>query len=454
MRYRVQFVTHTILAECLQTASIVLRAALLKAYATQKISEVEKELYECIAIHEFKVTTHRHLCNRKIVSYEAECSPNLPIIIIDDENEMVTERECRRTIQSSHSYLTHFFGNSCNDFSDMKYHSRELEIVFDDYRLIINPREDIYSIQYKKRQSAQLVFLKETMTLEASYTSLEGVIHANNPLAIKKNDNTLIGVASFLDSKDLSVKTTYLKYKNILTLYQRVGVDDYSKAHPFILELEDQEPYAAQLYLETAWRLDAKLPTAISEEYLVLPPKFKPIYHSKELEKATILPKLDGYPATLRFYETHFIISNSMRSDSFPHNLSPRDYHVIKDYRFLVESELYQCPHPPNAMAIIDIQTGAAFTAKGRYEIIQQLKTKYQNVFCKLNIFFNSEQFTSQLSGNGTKRKRTDDLELRDGKIYEVLLNKEHQVVKIIRERKDKLKPNSGKLIRTIMGKL
>lgn len=461
--YHIQLVVHTVLAECIQTASIV-GIALLKAYATQKVSELENQFYECIEISEFTIKTHRRLCNRKIISFKARVRPNASLPIVGDER-LETEREYRRVIQSSHSYLTKMFDNSCNDFSDVKYICRELEIVFEDYRLIINPRENFYSIQYKKRNEANLAFLEATTTLEAKYVSLEGTIHAN-PLAIKTvNDNNdslyLIGVASFLDCKDLSVKTTYLRYKNLVTLYQRVGVDDYSKSYPFILELEENEEtsqsdkrLAAELYLETAWRLDARLPVSISKEYLVLPPKYKPIFSQKHKQKSSIvLSKLDGYPATLRFYETHFVVSNSMNSYSIRHNLSQREYYVIKDYAFIVESELYQCPHPPNAMAIIDIQTGSAFTAKARYEIIQELRNKYQELFSKYNIFFNSAVFTSTLSSNGIKRKKCNNLELRDGKIYEVLLNKEYKVIDVIRERKDKWKPNSGKMVRAIVNR-
>ena len=460
MIYWIQFVTHTVLAECLQTSSRV-AIKLLKAYATQKVSEDLGESYQCQSISEFQIKTDRHLCNRKVICYKAELLPNSNLEICrDDKERLVTEREYRRIIHSSHSYLTKVFDISCNDFSDMRYLCRELEIVFMDYRLVINPKEEVYSIQYKKRQSVNLEFLKETTTLEANYASLEGQVHVD-PLAIKViNDNDddystrLIGVASFLDCKDLSVKTTYLKYENLI-LYQRIGVDDYSKSHPFILELEKEESVlATQLYLETAWRLNAKLPDSISDEYLILPPKYKPIYvKNKQNDDSIVLPKLDGYPATLRTYETHFVISNSVTSYSIQHNLSQKDYYVIKDYKFLVESELYECLRPPNAMAIIDIQTGDAFTAKFRYQIIQSLRSKFQDTFSKYNIFFNDETLATPLSTNGVKRKRTDNLELRDGKIYEVLLDKNYRVVEIIRERKDKLKPNSGKLVRATMTK-
>lgn len=457
--YLVQLVIHSVLAECLATHN-TLRSNLLKAYATQKISQMEKELKLCTSIRNIQFKTHRNLCNRKIISYEAEFLPKSSFEPVQDQRreEMVTEKECRRTVQSSHSHLTQFFGTSCNDFSDTKYHSRQLEIVFECYRLIIDPKEEIYSIQYKKCQSSKLIFLPTTLTLEAMYTSLEGPIHVN-PLALKVVDGGYyIGVATFLDSKDLSVKTTYLKHKNVLTLYQRVGVDDYSKTHPFILELEedDQEDalFAAQLYFQTACRLTANLPNAISQEYLVLPPKFKPIHSTTVKDEAAtiILPKLDGYPGTLRFYASHFVVSNSMKSYSRPHKLSPSAYHILKDYRFQVESELYN-DDAWRAMAIIDLQTGAAFNAKTRYEIMQLLRQKFQGVLANYNIFFNSAEFTTKLSTNGIKRKREedDDLVLRDGKIYEVLLNDKHQVIEIVRERIDKLKPNSGKLIRAIV---
>ena len=48
-----------------------------------------------------------------------------------------------------------------------------------DYRLVINPVLETYSIQFKKRKSAHLAFLEETTTLEAKYTSLEGKVHVN-----------------------------------------------------------------------------------------------------------------------------------------------------------------------------------------------------------------------------------------------------------------------------------
>ena len=438
MRYKIQFVTHNILMGCLEFG-------LLEAYATQKVSDLKKELYECVEISDVKVSTHRNLCNKIIISYVADLILNNNLYIRSDTYFHV-ERECRRIIPSSHSDLVNYFNVSCNDFSDSRYNTRVIEILFDDYRMIIDPKECLYSIQYKKCQSSHLIFLNETNTLEINYVSLEGDIHLN-PIAIRK-ENALIGVASFLDSKDLSVKTTYLNYRGIITLYQRVAVDDYSKSHPFILELEegvDSYEYATKLYLETACRLQAKLP---SEEFLVSPVNHKPISRSSEefTNTVVVLPKLDGIPASLKFYDTHFVVTNTIKSQSFPHKLSALHYYVLKDYKFLVESELYTCSNPPNAMAIIDIQTGTTFTPIQRYEIMQRLRIAYQTTLEKYNIFFNSSELLSKLS---KKREHTHEEFLKDEKIYEVLLNSKKQVIRVIRERNDKLKPNSGKLIRS-----
>ena len=474
--YKIQFALHCIVAECLSTNSS-LSTAILKAYSVQKVSERNKQLYQCTSIANLSIKTHRDLCQMKIVSYDAEMkcvsSLNNNLLENDDPYENGKEEiEYRRYIISSNSRLQSKLGVHLNDLSNLNFYSREIEITYDYYRFLIDPRSNSYRIQFKKPVSVKRVFLKETLTQENEYTSLEGSVYYN-PVAIQLKNGDVLGIATFLDSKKVSVKTTYLMYEANVTLYQRIGVDDYSKSYPFILELEkcpwdtaESFKKAIDIFYSMSWKFDARLGNdEASLSLSTLPAKYTPINNNaisydkiNQLRKQkadstfAILPKLDGYPATLVFYESHFIIKNIMKSTSYSHQIPQRIYHILRDYIFLVESELYDTPGDlkPNAMAIIDIQSGDTFTAIERYQILQKLKNKLKMVLVEYNIFFNGQDLLEPLSDKliqQQQRASESPPTLIHDKIYEVLLdNSKREVVKVIRRRDDKIRANNCKL--------
>ena len=52
--------------------------------------------------------------------------------------------------------------------------------------------------------------------------------------------------------------------------------------------------------------------------------------------------KLDGIPVILKFYDEHFVVTNNMKSESFPHVLPKDVTHRLKYFSFVVETELYE----------------------------------------------------------------------------------------------------------------
>ena len=460
LRVDVQFVTQAVLAECLFGCSDFLRKSILRAYATQKVSERENQPYSCFRVKHYKATTHRRLGNMKIVSYEAHLVPDptlfstIPRDLSPSQEPLYQERECRRYVWPSNSYLVSKLLVSCNDFSDTRYASREIELVYENYRLIINPNLDIYTIQFKRPKKSSLIYLPHTMTMEAMYQSEEGPVH-QFPVALLVGSGEVLGLATFIDSPGVSVKTTYLRYKESVVLYQRIEADDYTRSYPFIVELEfgdkqQQDEAAAKLYFETCWRLNAALPGRLSDDYSTLPADFKPVLiENMSKDGVVALPKLDGYPATLKFYPKHFVVSNITACKSYSHRIPPEIYYVLKDYAFLVESELYQTQThgKPNAMAIIDLQTASAFNPKERYKILQDLKHKFQVLLSQYNIFVNSEEWFKPLIVDRVtpfSQVYTEPITLQDDKIYEVLLDEKGNVDTVVRERRDKLRPNFG----------
>ena len=202
---------------------------------------------------------------------------------------------------------------------------------------------------------------------------------------------TIIGLTSLLDCSNVSVKTTYLNDNEGTVLYQRIILDNYKKQQPFILEYKffsfpAVKPKSIKNYFAISCLLDAKLP---SNKHCsgYNNPSSKPINadvddgggdDDDETLKYSFF-KLDGVSATLNFCDSHFIVTNSIKSESFSHTLTKEITHRLKDFSFIVESELYESIfktfNKPNPMAIIDLHT-TSFSAVERINIITKLKQK------------------------------------------------------------------------------
>ena len=525
---------------------------LLSAYASQKYSMERNDgvFYTTSSkLINPTLTTDKRLSNMVIITFEAifKASNNNDCLIYERPEKMLKEKEYRRYVDDSHPLLIQKLGgHGCNDLSNMKFHSREIHIYFNNYRLMINVKDDTFYIQYKKFIEKKECFLAPTLTREILYTSDEGPAYTEPRFIVSKRGKTIIGVASFLDCRNFCVKTIYAKYKESICLYQRVQPDDFSKSYPFVLECEldhhgnddddiiinDEEK---KLILYKFFDIGCQLDATVS--------KRKNHYgcgggggdnnnndgllnhslavSSKPVHKATIprgkngggffFPKFDGVPATLIFFPHHFIIRNAIKSESFEHSLPRKIYYILKDYKFLVESDLYVskykkeenlCQNRPNPLVIIDIQT-TAFNAEKRMSIIQILRNCLAKFLYEYFIFFQGEDCDGVLTATATtttpkaavavgdggkedeeeeeekdkeekyenddedgeekekeelniikkkkKRDNKDDLSLllSKGVIYEVKLSLGNKRIinKVIKPRRDKFKANSSKMV-------
>lgn len=463
-----KLVLHEILGQFLAVKSPV-RDMLLRAYASQKYSLLRNILFIANGtISRFRITTNRHLINRVVVTFETTLQKKtLGINIHDHASKKIIEKECRRYIKASHPLLVKNLGCSCNDLSNMNFLTRALEIHFDKYRLIIH--KDWYTIQYKVPVKMERIFVKDILTLEALYTSSEGPIYKNPVfLSVDENCSRVIGVASFLECMNLSVKTIYYEKDDVI-LYQRVCVDNYTKPQYFILEKEVVE---TKLNSSSSWKIFFDLSFSLEAKALVFDDdsKYKanvPIHSLNNYQDVRVpfeLPKLDGIPAALKFYPNHFVLTNDLVSFSFQHTIKPRTFHVLRDYSFLVESDLYVSRLPyrtrglpkPNPVSIIDLRSNI-FNAEKRMEIIQELRKIFKDELYRYYIFFQGEILDDEREITTTQTTRSTSSQLLiHNKIYEVQLSSElsvealMKIKRVIRRRDDKQKPNSRQLVKTV----
>ena len=456
---------------------------LLSAYACQKYSMKQNDgiFYENMTkLKNTSISTDKRLSNMVIIQFETNFKPGNDNIIYENSQEIVQEKEYRRYVDDNHPLLIQKLGGHGGmDLSNMRFHSREIHISFNKYRLIIDIRNDTFSIQYKKFIKKKEYFLPPTLTREILYVSNEGPIYKEPHFIISKKAKTIIGVASFLECKNYSIKTLYVKYKDSICLYQRVQPDDFSKSYPFVLECElmnekkeeDNNRDALCKYFEICWRLDATVSRKINDEGLnhVLAYSSKPIHKANipkgEEKKNLYFKKFDGIPATLIFFSNHFVIRNSIKSDSFEHSLPQKVCYILKNYRFLVESELYVSKYnnhkycynreknkivikKPNPLVIIDIQT-TAFNARERILILQLLKKYLSHFLYDYFIFFQGEYCKGILKRYPKKQKHNNVMSLSKGFIYEVKLspNNKRLIKEIVKARYDKYKANSCKMV-------
>ena len=465
IRGKFQLVLHEILGNILMCRRTLL-TKILKAYASQKFSMLKKccgpTLYVAETVEKVNSSTNRSFINCVLISFESRLKAQdaTAYVRTDDVDRLSVERECRRHVDSSHPLLVEKLGVSCNDFSNLTFLSREIEILHRDYRLVINPATDSYYIQYKKKLRVKTIFRPDLLTLEALYFSHEGRVFTD-AVFVAAADHHLLGLASFLDSRDLAVKTVYWNENNT-TLYQRICPDNYTKSYPFTLENEFPSDYqyenpqpqnVGSLFFRASWTLDARVPTLPGNG--VVSPTSKPIHTVERFERATHrYSKFDGVPATLTFFSNHFVVTNSISSLSFEHSLSRPVVHILRDYFFLVESNLYVSeiptggPDKPRPMVIIDINT-TVFDATERMEIIQALRKHLRHHLYDYYIFFQGEIRGEVTHTHRDRDEKLDASHLLHNSIYEVKLHR-NLVTHVIKQRKDKLKPNSRKLINVI----
>ena len=524
----VEFTIHETLACVLDTCDINNRNRMLSAYAAQKYTM--QKCCDAIKSEGNNNNFSLYIADDHILNYRSLTSRNLPdqfriiqfqtkvfpisqedaikrdlLIIINkeqDPNQNQIEREFRRYIDSSHPILVNRLGISCNDFSNTKFVSRQIEINFENYRMIISGTE--YTVQFKKRsddETKNFVLPPPHLTIENLYSALEGPVY-KNPCFLKDcATSSFLGIASFLDCNNLSVKTVYMyDKKNETILYQRIKLEDYFKYQPFILEKEisskkelDDEQILIKnenfnIYSKISTLLNAKLKPPqegdTSEHLLtsesqgenyhattIVCSSTKPMHSVKELsylnrninsnDNIFVFPKLDGIPAKLTFYSHHFILTNNQMSQSWKHKISPEIIHILRDYIFLAETNLYSSKYATDdkkALAIIDI-CNIYMSAFEKMQIIQQLRINIGHFLIPYMIFFQGEIpiscdiqtgkyfLPNKINDNNTNYNNISTL--KHGNIYEVSLDDEcsQDVVCILKERNDKIRPNSFKVV-------
>ena len=502
---------------------------ILKAYASQKYTMKREKKNNNIffiaqTIQDVYSITEKSLMNYLVISFKTLLLPKTlmecieqKLVIFFDFSETQTEIESRRYISSCNKILESKLGISCNDLSNLRFINRNVEILIHNDIIINNDDDDNnnnnshyrciidynrgFSIQMKHYFDQKEAFIEEIYSFELLRYSLESPIFDDRHyFIIHSKEKTIIGLASFLDCNNVSVKTTYLNDNQGTILYQRITLDDYKNPQPFILEHEFENGEKRNLkslkrYFDISCRLSAKLPYhLIKNGYSNV--SSKPIHindsnnddDDDDNELQYKFYKLDGILATLKFYNNHFIVTNNMKSESFPHKLPKCLIHRLKDFSFLVESNLYQSLFPainkPNPMAIIDLHT-SSFSAIERMTIIQKLKVimakslEYYFIYFQgenvnnnnnMNIYpgkslnylplylkeYIEKRFVFFINNNNNNNNNdnndNDDnkFKLEHGKIYEVCIDRNNQITKIIKPRPDKLYPNSRKCIETI----
>ena len=525
------------------------RDRILAAYASQKFTmkknnkKKNNNFYIARDISkDVSSSTERSLMNHSIIQFKAflismsmaECIKQKLIVYLDSGGTQ-TEIECRRYVESYHPKLKAKLGVSCNDLSNLKYIERNVEILLREdimethnpftcnytnlppssldggksrhdnhhhlqYRCIINYDKGFF-IQSKLYYDRKESFIDEINSFEMLHYSRESPIFDDSHyFIIDLTENTILGLASFLDCNNISVKTMYLNDNEGTTLYQRIVIDDYKNQQPFILEHEFSPASSSssssstksswQRYFDISCSLSAKLPlNLVNNGYTNV--SSLPIHiNDNKMDEYNkydyIFFKLDGALATLKFYDHHFVLTDNVRkSDSFPHSLPKNISHRLKDFSFIVESDLYESyfstPNKPKPMAIIDLHT-SAFSAVERMNIIQKLKIFASKPLREYFIFFQGEKIKSDnassdifypnksLSYLNSKliqylkkhfiffiKKNTNitpsqnKFELYHGKIYEVYIDKNYNIKEILKPRHDKIYPNSRKCIEYII---
>ena len=458
-----------------RTSSLTpLGTKLLGAYASHKFSMLRGSgvIYETSYLSNVCLETDSKLVNFVIITFEATFEPSYQNVIYFDSRDIKEEKEYRRFIDENHPRLITVLGQRGSmDLANLNVHSRVMEIRCQDYRLIIDIKNETYSVQFKKFVEEFECFIPETLTREILYVSHEGPVFREPRLIISKDKGTIIGLASFLDCKDFAIKSIYMKEKAI-TLYQRICPDNFSKSYPFVLEYELL--YNQMDGICSYCMIGSQLNASVNKRdrntnYFMLNNEIdsssKPLHdstfqltdmsasseflHDIKTKCDYIYRKFDGIPATLLFHRYHFVVRNSISSASFEHSLPEHIYYILKDYNFLVEQDLYISRYndnrKANPMIIIDIET-QKYKAKQRMDMIQSLRKKLAIYLYDYFIFFQGEDCEGISLGDGVM---FDTRALKTGCIYEVRLsiNTKTEIEQILKPRPDKIKPNSCKMV-------
>ena len=459
-------VNETLAAMLFSPGLETLRDRLLCAYASQRYSMKRGRQYLAESVNCVRSRTDRNLLpHLLVVHFEATVRPcgNVAEAFVPTS----TEHEYRRWVRADHPLVTKRLGGGYGIRHNTRLHRRVLEYRLDRYRLVIDPRAAEYYIQYKKAVTKKFVFRDSSLTLECLYMSLEGP-QLKNPTFVRdwEDPERLLGVASFIDVTPLHIKTVYLEEKGGTVLYYRHQPTNHY--HPFrylVLEKEindedghddGQEDY----YGWAAWRLAASLHDD-GEETMTRRqhPDTTPRHSASPLNPESVayrLPKLDGTNATLLFYDKHFIVTACAGgSTSHPHLLAPVMVHSLKDFTFIVETDLYRVDDSRyRPSAIIDIRTNR-FDAEGRMDIIQKFRRRWRNELASYYIFFQGEEIDNDHPHEDDDRgSGGSSTVIKDGCIYEVTLGADKLVSRVIRERPDKRYANSRAAIREIMTEL
>lgn len=491
------------------------REKILAAYASQKYTMIQNNkniFYIAQIVKNIRSITEKSLMNHVIISFKArltamtllECVQKRLVIFFDYFDTRV-EVECRRFIHSSNLILKSKFGTSCNDLSNLNFIERNVEILLNNdvidqdssdnnqYRFVIN-HDRGFSIQIKCYYDQKETFLQEINSFELLHYSRESLIFEDEHyFLIHSKDKIVFGVASFLDCNNLSVKTTYLNDNQGTILYQRVIIDDYKNPQPFILEHEflngenNINVPSLTRYFDVSCRLSAMLPShLIKNGYSNA--SCKPMHDEDDdgyNSYSYTFSKLDGVLATLKFYNHHFVVTSNLESKSFSHSLPKQLTHRLKDFSFIVESQLYESifstVNKPKALAIIDLHT-SSFSAIERMNIIQKLKTIMDEPLSEYFIFFQGEKINKDNENyilypnkslknlnsrlkeyliknfivfikNKNGSNNEENIKLEHGTIYEVCIDKMRNITSVLKPRHDKIYPNSRKCIECVVKK-
>ena len=421
----------------------VLRDNLLRAYASQYYSMEQGLLYNVQKITNIECKTDRNvLPHIYTIQFDAEetIEETTPPPLIAPS---IIEREYRRRVEADHPHIIKRLGRGYGLMLNNNLHPPRLfEYRLDNYRLVIEPPNNYY-IQFKKFLNEETIFCDKSLTLEKIYTSAESQ-KIMNPIFVRGEDgSTILGVTSFLDNAPFNIKTIYLEQGKTILYYRYEPYHHHVSFSYMYLEheLDDDDD---DNYHQTSLQLEASLigRKEMGDKMKGAIPKHTvtPIDTNRVAYR---LLKLNGQKGNLEFYDKHFVINTRLKSTSHPHLLSLAILHKLRDFNFIVETDLYPVNHY-RPTAIIDINT-LDFNAEQRMDIIQKLRIRLRNELAPYYIFFQGE--TGIL---GQKEKEEEIKSLKDGKIYEVLLNEKQEVERVIKCRPDKRKANSRWVIKEI----
>lgn len=323
-----------------------------------------------------------------------------------------------------------------------------------------NPR-----IEKKTLLKTKPIFLNWT-TLEICYESQEEIMPSTLIYDIIKN-----GL--------LVKKNVYLKEGGfILFTIENVEVNIHGLQNRCVIELEDPssaEENLRNLYLQTALTYDLN----IDEQYLTC--SVENVSHNPFVTPINEYPKVDGERGIIKFYSNYEVFTSNTSSFT----LKPPLYKQWgREYSFYLKPITFVAEQVGNTLIFIDLAHSKHFGASVRMKFIERLaeRIRKSQLFNSGIIFqgFDVEYIRANITSDGTiyihgdrlyktKHLPTVDLKFTSGEmtdrngvcyklctpqdnlitetIYECLLDKNQQVVNIIKPRQDKFFPNSRRVV-------